>query len=189
MMETESSSMQDKATKKPVAFSPERMERFNALVAKYEVPSSALLPVLWLAQEEFGFLSPDVQRYVAQLLGMPPARVFEAVTFYVMFRKKDMGKWCLQVCNNITCTMMGSEDLLRVIKEELGISKPYEVAADGQFSVVPVQCLGSCDTAPVVQINDDYYEKLDPEKFRDVIRRLKKGEKVPSSHGEVVGHS
>ena len=143
-------------------------------------------PVLYLAQEQFGFLSRDAMKLVAKLLGMPEARVFEAVTFYVMFKKKDMGRWCLQVCNNITCTMMGSEDLLKVIHEELDLNTPNQVTSDGMFSLLPVQCLGSCDTAPVVQINDDYHENLNPEKFREIIRRLKRGEEVLPPQQEAV---
>ena len=158
-------------------FTSERMERFKKTVAKYEAPSCALIPALYLAQEQWGYLTDDNMTYVANLLGMPPRSVFEVASFYFMFRKKDMGKWCLQICNNITCTLMGSEGLLRVAKEELGID-PGEVSADKQFSVVPVQCMGSCDTAPMCSVNDDYVENLTPEKFRQLIRKLRAGEAV-----------
>jgi NADH-quinone oxidoreductase E subunit len=129
---------------------------------------------LWLAQEQFGFLSNEVMDYVAGLLGMPPAHVYEAVTFYVMFKRKDMGKYCLQICNNITCSMMGSEKLIQVAKEELHINF-NEVTEDKMFSLVPVQCLGSCDTAPVVQVNEEYCENLTPEKFKELLERLRSG--------------
>lgn len=167
-----------------IQFSPENMERFKATVAKYEMPASALLPTLYLAQEQFGFLSPEVMIYVASLLGMPPVKVFEAASFYVMFKKKDMGRWCLQVCNNITCTMMGAEKLVKVIQDELGIG-PNEVTKDGLFSYVPVQCLGSCDTAPVCQVNEEYVENLDPEKFRKLIRALSQGESLSESEASL----
>lgn len=158
-----------------IAFNAEIESRFKKLTAKYETLRSALLPTLYLAQEQFGYLSPDVMTYVAKRLDVPPAHVFEAVTFYVLFKKKDMGKFCLQVCNNITCTLMGSEKLIQVVKEELGLSL-NGVSEDKMFSLVPVQCLGSCDTAPVVQVNDDYFEKLNPETFRAVLKKLKAGE-------------
>ncbi len=158
-----------------IAFTPERMKRFEALVAKYEEPACALLPTLYLAQDQFGHLSSPVLEYVARLLKIPPARVFEAASFYVLFKKKDMGKFCLQVCNNITCTMMGSEDLIHVIREDLKL-KAMEVTPDGTFSYMPVQCLGSCDTAPVVQVNEEYFENMDQQKFRDLLRALKDGE-------------
>lgn len=153
-------------------FTPENKKRFDTLVAKYESKASALLPALYIAQEQFGFLEPATLTYVAKLLEIPPAQAFEVASFYFMFKKKDQGKFWLQVCNNVTCTMMGSESLLQVIKEELNLS-PNQVAEDKSFSLSCVQCLGSCDTAPVVQINDHYEEKLDPEKFRTLLRRLK----------------
>lgn len=157
-----------------VSFTPDNQSRFEKIISKYEIKASALLPTLWLAQEQFGFLSNEVMDYVAGLLGMPPAHVYEAVTFYVMFKRKDMGKYCLQICNNITCSMMGSEKLIQVAKEELHINF-NEVTEDKMFSLVPVQCLGSCDTAPVVQVNEEYCENLTPEKFKELIQRLKSG--------------
>lgn len=167
------------------AFTPENLKRFEAIVAKYEVRRSALLPTLWLAQEQFGYLSNEVMDYVATLLDMPPVQVYEAVTFYVMFRKKDLGKYCLQVCVNITCGMMGSDELLKVIKSETGLS-PNGVTEDKMFSLVPVQCLGSCDTAPVVQVNDDFFEKMNPELLKNVIQKLRSGnypEELAKSQG------
>ena len=158
-----------------VVFSPENLARFEKCIAQYEVRKSALLPVLWLAQEQFGFLSTEVMDYVATLLDMPPVQVYEAVTFYVMFRKKDLGKYCLQVCVNVTCGMMGSDALVKVIKDELGLS-PGGVTSDSLFSYVPVQCLGSCDTAPVLQVNDEYFEKMTPALMKEVIQRLRQGQ-------------
>jgi len=155
-----------------VEFSVAAKEKLTKLLAKYEIPQSALLPALYIAQEEFGFLSPAVLIAVAKILNVPPALAFESASFYTMFKKQDMGKWCLQVCNNVTCTMMGSEELLQVVKEEIGLV-PGQVGEDKVFSLLCVQCLGSCDTAPVVQVNDDYIEKLNPEKFRQFLRALK----------------
>ncbi|MBM4303038.1 MAG: NAD(P)H-dependent oxidoreductase subunit E [Deltaproteobacteria bacterium] len=157
-----------------VSFTSENQARFEKIVAKYETKASALLPTLWLAQEQFEYLSNEVMDYVASLLGMPPSHVYEAVTFYVMFKRKDMGKFCLQICNNITCSMMGSEKLIQVARDELHIEF-HEVTEDKMFSLVPVQCLGSCDTAPVVQVNEEYCENLTPEKFKELIHRLKTG--------------
>jgi NADH-quinone oxidoreductase E subunit len=166
-----------------IEFTPEMKKRFEATVAKYEQPVSALLPTLYLAQEQFGYLSSEVLGYVAKILNIPTAHAIEAATFYTMFKKKDMGKWCLQVCNNVTCTMMGSEELIAVVKEELGIEL-HGKTADNQFSMIPVQCLGSCDTAPVVQVNDDYVENLNPDKLRQLIRKLK-GERTTTSEEAV----
>jgi NADH dehydrogenase (ubiquinone) flavoprotein 2 len=157
-----------------VSFTPENKIRFEKILSKYETKASALLPTLWLAQDQFGYLSDEVMDYVAGLLEMKPAHVYEAVTFYVMFKRKDMGKYCLQICNNITCQMMGSEKLIKVAQEELRINF-NEVTDDKMFSLVPVQCLGSCDTAPVVQVNEEYVENLTPEKFKELISRLRSG--------------
>lgn len=167
------------------AFTPENEMRAQSLIKKYEKKRSALLPLLWIVQEQAGYVTQDAAKYVAQKLEMPPSEVWEAVTFYVMFRRKDMGKYCLQVCTNITCTMMGAEKLVEVIQSELGI-KAGQVTSDGMFSLVPVQCLGSCDTAPVVQVNLDYCEKLDPESLRSLIQKLR-AQKVPAELFESLG--
>ncbi|MFM8270603.1 MAG: NADH-quinone oxidoreductase subunit NuoE [Pseudomonadota bacterium] len=159
-------------------FTPDRQTKLETLFSRYEIKASALLPVLRMAQEQWGYLTPEIMDYVAGLLDLCPRHVREVASFYVMLKKQDMGDHCLQVCGNLTCCMMGSDALLKVIEEELGIKKSMELSSDKRFSLMPVQCLGSCDTAPVVQINEDYYEKLTPEIFREIIRKLKNGEQV-----------
>ena len=157
-----------------IAFTSENKSRFEKIVSKYETRRSALLPVLYLAQDQFGHLSGDVLDYVADELQVPRAAAYEAVSFYSMYKKKDMGQYCIQVCNNITCCMMGAEEIIEVIKKETGIEKFHEVSADKKFSLIPVQCLGSCDTGPVAQINQDaYIEGLTPAKIKEHLSRLK----------------
>lgn len=163
---------------KPIQFSPEKLERVQNLVSHYEIKASALLPVLRMAQEEWGYLTPEAMDYVAGLLDLCPRHVREVASFYVLLKKQDLGEYCLQVCGNLTCCMMGSDELMKVIEEELGLKKPMELSSDKRFSLMPVQCLGSCDTAPVIQINEDYFEKLSPEILRGLIRKLKSGENV-----------
>ena len=155
-------------------FTAERLAEFQRVKAKYERPRSALLPVLYLAQEQWSYLSDEALNYVATLLDIPPREVFEAASFYTMFRRKDMGKHCLQVCNNITCTLMGSEALFKTLHDDLGVGLS-EATKDGLFSIVAVQCLGSCGTAPVVQINDDYHENMTCELLRETIQKLRRG--------------
>jgi NADH-quinone oxidoreductase E subunit len=155
-----------------VQFSESSMKRFKETVAKYEVPKSALLPTLWIAQEEFGYLTPPVLDYVAQLLEIPANHVYDTVSFYFMFKKKDWGKHCIQVCNNITCSMMGSEEIIHTVETELGI-KVNDVTADKQMSLQAVQCLGACDVAPVLQVNEDYFENVTPEKMKKIISDLR----------------
>lgn len=155
-----------------VHFSDSTLKKFKETVAKYEQPSCALMPTLYLAQEEFGYLSQETIDYVASLLEMPPNHVHEVVTFYGMYKKKDMGKHCVQICTNITCTMMGADDVVKAASEELKLGL-NEVSADKKFSLQHVQCLGACDVAPVAQINDDYHENLTPESIRTLLRGLK----------------
>ena len=157
------------------SFSAENKARVEKILAKYETKRSALLPVLYVAQDQFGYLTDGAMRLVAETVDVPPTFVYEAALFYSMYKKKDMGRYCVQVCNNITCGMMGSKELIDVAENELGI-KLNGLTPDRMFSLIPVQCLGSCDTAPVVQINDDYHENLNPRSFRELLQKLKKAE-------------
>lgn len=156
-----------------VSFTTDRLERFQKVVARYEVKRSALLPALYLAQEQWSFLSDEVMDYVATLLEMPSREVHEAASFYTLFRRKPMGRYCVSVCNNITCTMMGSEKLLDRLKSELQIGAG-DVTPDGQFSWLHVQCLGSCATAPVVQVNEEYFENMSEAKLTSLLDELKR---------------
>lgn len=166
-----------------IQFSTEREKEFGRLVLKYEVKRSALLPTLYLAQDEWGVLTDEVLSYVAGRLEMTPREVIEAASFYTLFRRKDRGRFCVQVCNNITCTLMGSESLL---KELDGLGVPHDrVTDDGLLSLVHVQCLGSCNTAPVVQINDDYFENMTTSKLRSVVGGIRSGRNLASLQEEV----
>lgn len=154
-----------------IEFTEHNMERFKNIVQKYEIKNSALLPTMYLAQEQFGYLSNEVLLYVAKILDLPAREVFEAASFYVFFKLKKM-RYCLSVCNNITCSMFGSEKLSRRIYELLTI-RHDEVTDDNIFGMKHVQCLGSCNTAPVVQVNEDYYEHMDEKKLEDLITTLR----------------
>lgn len=164
-----------------IKFSPELEKKVEAIISRYEIKASALLPILRLAQEQWGHLTPAIMDYVANILDLSPRHVREVASFYVMLKKQDMGDFCLQVCTNLTCCMMGSDELLKVIQEELGLKKPMELTSDKRFSLMPVQCLGSCDTAPVVQVNEDYFEKLNPNLLRELLKKLRDG--VPVKPG------
>ncbi|MCB0405005.1 MAG: NAD(P)H-dependent oxidoreductase subunit E [Bdellovibrionales bacterium] len=168
----------------PVHFSEQMLETVDRLIAKYEKPECALLPILHLAQDQFGHLSPPVLNYVASLLKMPPGKVFDVVSFYTMFKTRDMGKWCLQICHNVTCTMMGAERLVHAAVESLGVGV-NGVTEDKQFSLVTVECLGSCDKAPVMQVNNEFVERaLDAEKVKNLIKDLR--EKGQTTFEEVT---
>lgn len=152
-------------------FSEKGLEEFRRVVARYPRKQAAILPVLHIAQREFGHISPEVIRYVAKLLDLSPARVDGVVTFYTMFNKRPVGRHHLQVCRNVSCSLLGAFHLIEVISGELGIS-PGETTPDGRFTLSLVECLGSCGTAPVMQVNDDYMENLTEEKVRGLLLEL-----------------
>jgi NADH-quinone oxidoreductase E subunit len=144
----------------PVQFSAETYKQFEEVLTHYPTKRAAILPTFWLAQEEFGYLSPEVMEYVAQLLDLSPAYVAAVASFYTMFDKQPMGKFHLQVCTNLSCTLLGAERIVECLEKKLGI-RLGETTADKKFSLSEVECLGSCGTAPVLQVsNGDYYENL-----------------------------
>jgi len=164
---------------KEVQFSEKSMREFNALLTRYDEKRSALLPVLHLAQDEFGALSDDVIHYVARMMDLSPSQVLEVVTFYHMYHRKPVGEHHLQFCVTLSCWMAGSHQLLKSTCSRLGI-REGETSTDGKFTVSRVQCLGSCGSAPVVQVNETYYENLSPEKLNRLINSCKEGEpKIP----------
>ncbi len=156
-----------------VAFSDAALKAFDEIVKRYPEKRAALLPVLHLAQREFGWLSQDVMEYVGQLLDVPVGEVYDTASFYTMFYKKPVGKYHIQVCHTLSCALRGARNIYNHLEYKLGI-KNGEVTPDGKFSLVKVECLGSCGTAPVVQINDDYYEGLTIETLDDILNKLDK---------------
>ena len=157
----------------PVEFKPEVKKEFEDIAARYPVRRAALLPALWLAQREFGWISGDAMLAVAKLVGCSPAQVLETASFYTMYQKQKPGKYHLQVCQTISCLLNGSEEIKKTIQTKLGI-KNGETTKDGQFSYQTVECLASCHTGPCMQVNDDYHENLTPESTEKLIEELKK---------------
>jgi NADH-quinone oxidoreductase E subunit len=155
-----------------LAFSKETRAKHERLLTRYPNREAAILPTLYLAQREFGHLSDEAIMYVADLLGFTPARIYGVATFYTMYNKKPVGKYHLQVCRNLSCSLMGAEHLIERVSEKLGV-KPGETTADGRFTLSTVECLGSCGTAPVMQVNDDYYENLSEESIDAILDRLR----------------
>jgi len=147
-------------------------EHIEDILKRYPTRRAALLPVLWLCQERYGWLSPGVLRSVAARLDESPAFVEGVVTFYTMFYTKPPAQYVLQVCETLSCAVCGGKELLHHIEQRLGI-KPGQRTSDGVFQLVGVQCLGACGSAPVVQINDDYHENLTIESLDAVLDELK----------------
>jgi NADH-quinone oxidoreductase subunit E len=154
-----------------VRFSEAALREVERLVSLYPSKRAAILPVLWLAQKEFGYLSTEVQRYVAELLGFPLAWIAGLASFYTMLYKKPVGRFHLQVCTNISCTLRGADEIVRCLERRLGVGLG-ETTPDGRFTLDEVECLASCGTAPAMQVNDEYYEHLDPEKVLELVDRL-----------------
>ena len=153
-------------------FSPETYKQFEATVARYPKKEAALLPVLYLAQKEFGHLGPEAIAYVAKLMDQAPARVHGVVSFYTMYNVKPIGRHHIQVCRTLSCALRGAEKMTGFIKNKLDI-EPGQTTADGRFTLSEVECLASCGTAPMMQIDDDYYEGLTEEKVGEILEGLK----------------
>ena len=148
--------------------STQTRQKIESFKTVYETNQSALIPALHAAQEEQGWLSEETQREVAEILGLAEQFVRGVVSFYTMFYQRPVGKYVLQVCRNLSCCAMGGHRLQRQIEERLAI-KDGETTTDGRFTLVSVECLGSCGTAPVLMVNDKYHENVSPQ---DVDRLL-----------------
>jgi len=141
---------------------------------KYPDPRSALLPAMYVAQREHGWLSPVVMRDVAEVMDLPPTEVASVASFYTMFNRQPMGENLIQVCTNISCSLLGAEHIVEYLKSKLGIDVG-QTTPDNKFTLVTVECLGSCGTAPMMQINDTYYEDLTEEKIDRILAKLAEG--------------
>ena len=152
-------------------FSEEIKKKLEEIIAHYPQKSAALLPVLHLAQREFGHISPEEEKTVASLLGLKPIEVREVVTFYSMFLREPIGKYHIQVCSNLSCSILGAENLIDYLKEKLSVGVG-ETTADQKFTLSTVECLGACEQAPCMMINFDYYGNLDQDKIDEILDKL-----------------
>lgn len=171
----------DDAQPDSFVFSAPNLKRAREIIAKYPSgkQASAVMPLLDLAQRQHdNWLPRAAMDYIADMLDMPRIRVYEVATFYTMYNLKPVGKNFVQVCTTTPCWLRGSDGIVSACKKKLGI-EPGETTADGKFTVIEVECLGACVNAPMVQINDDYYEDLTPERMEMILDALAKGEKVP----------
>lgn len=163
------------------AFSDESLERAKKVIARYPEgrEASATIALLDLAQRDNGgHLSRNVIEYVAKFLNVAPIRIYEVASFYSMFYLEPNGKYLVQVCRTTPCWLRGAADLTDGCRKKLGIELG-QTTEDGLFSLVEVECLGACANAPMVQINDDYYEDLSAERLGEIIDALSAGEEVP----------
>lgn len=144
------------------------------LCAKYPRRDAALIPLLLELQKESGYVAEEAMDELARFLGLPYSRVKAVVTFYTMFNREPVGRYHLQVCRNISCHMAGAPGLLARLRAKLGIAEG-ETTPDGLFTLSAVECLGACGAAPVVQVNDEYFERLDEAKLDALLEDLKHG--------------
>lgn len=165
----------DSAKRAETVFSEEAMKTAQAIISRYPEgkQKSALLPILHLAQAEFGgWLSPETMDYVASILKIRPVEVFEVASFYTMYNLKPMGKCVLEVCQTSSCWLNGAEDIVKYIEKKLNI-KVGETTKDGMFSLKVAECLGSCGTAPMLQCGASYHENLTYEKVDAILETYK----------------
>ncbi len=151
---------------------PENLKRVEEVRKKYPQARAALLPVLWIAQEQEGWISEPMMRSVGDLLGLPYSHILGVVTFYTMFHSKEEGRYHIEVCTNVSCMLRGSDKILATIGKVCGV-KPGETSADGKWTVSEVECMGACGGAPMFAIGEEYYENLTPEKTEQILTSLK----------------
>ena len=160
-------------------FTPENLEQAKAHIAKYPPgrQASAVLPLLWIAQyQNGGWLPKAAMDYIAELLAMAPIRVYEVATFYTMFNLRPVGRYLLQACTTTPCWLRGSDAVVEACERELGIAVGGSTP-DGLFTLVEVECLGACVNAPILQVDDDFYEDMDAEKVTALLDALRRGER------------
>jgi len=162
----------------PFIFTNENNKRVQAILDIYPEghKRAAMIPLLDLAQRQHGWLPISAMHKVAEILGLPNMRVYEVATFYTMFIRKPIGKFHVQICTTTPCWLRGSDEILECLKDtlkcEVGQTSPC-----GQFTLSEVECLGACVNAPMIQVNDDYFEDLKPEDIKEIIQSLKAGTK------------
>jgi NADH-quinone oxidoreductase E subunit len=150
---------------------PETDRRIDELLARFPMKGSALLPALYLVQEEKGHVSDESMEYVASKIGVSPAFVAGVVSFYTMFRRRPVGRHHIQVCRTLPCALGGADGLMAHLRTRLGI-KDGETRADGTISLASVECLGACDRAPFIQINDREHGPVDTGKMDEILKGL-----------------
>lgn len=151
--------------------SPENLQKVEAIRRHYPESKAALLPALWIAQEQEGWISTEMMQYLGTLLGVDYAQVLGVVTFYTMFQDKPHGKYHLEICTNVSCMLRGSDALIDAVHRCTG-AKPGQTSADGKFTVSETECMGACGGAPMVAIGEEYYERLTAQKLEEILKTL-----------------
>jgi NADH-quinone oxidoreductase E subunit len=151
-------------------FSSAAMQEIEEIRTKYPSARAALLPALYVAQREFGWLSRKAYVAVGEQLGVPTATVRGVATFYAMYKQKPMGRHLIQLCTNVSCMILGAERLVDFLKTKYGL-EPGGISSDGRFSLVIMECIGACGTAPAMLVNDDFHENLTEKNLQDILEK------------------
>jgi NADH-quinone oxidoreductase subunit E len=163
--------------------SEESIKKLRELKDKFPDRRTAILPALHLVYDQFGYIGNEQLQEAAEIIDLPYLELAENASFYTMFPKKPVGKYFIQVCNNLSCALLGADSLVDYLLEKLNL-KLGETTPDGLFTVVTVECLGSCGSAPMMQVNDEYYENLTRKKVEELLEEFRrngaKGEETPS---------
>ena len=155
-----------------IEFSRTAKAECDQIIAKYPEKRAAMLPVLYLAEKEFGHISLEVEKYVGILLDVPPVKVHEVMTFYTLIAAKPHGKYHFQVCRGLSCDLKGCVEIIDYLSGKLKLSS-NETSDDLMYTFTPVECLAACETAPMMQLNEDYYGNLTKEKIDDILKESK----------------
>ena len=158
-------------TGEPFAFDTERDAEFERLVVRYPIRESMIMPALWMAQEQQGWISAEAIEYIAERIGTYPAKVFELATFYTMYQLKPVGTYHICVCRTLSCWLRDKQEMVDYLAEEYDL-RPGKVTEDGRFSLEEVECLGHCGTAPVIQLNGEFHEDMDLDKLKALLATL-----------------
>ncbi len=167
------SSRKNSAVRQEINLSSAADKRAAEVIAQYPQSRSAIMALLYIAQEELGSITQEGVEWVAKKLALPPVQVWEVATFYTMYYKKPVGKYHVQVCRTLPCALRGAKRISEYLHDRFGL-RPGEVSQDGLWSFEEVECLGSCGTAPMCQINDVFFENLSEEKLDTLLTRIEK---------------
>lgn len=154
-------------------FSQETEDKFKHLASIYPRKRSALIPMLLLAQKEHGYIKAETINYLGKYLDLDPSEVDSILSFYTLLRRRPVGKYHIMVCTNLSCLLQGSDDIVACIERKIGV-RLGEITSDGLFSAIEFECLGSCTTAPCMQVNGEFYENLDVSRTETIVDDLRK---------------
>ncbi len=166
-----------------VAWTEQELAEIEEIASRYPSRRSAMLPVLWMAQHKFGWLSLPVLELVAETVGVPPSEARAVASFYTMLKKKPTGRYVLQVCHTLSCALNGAEEIIRHIESKYDFDENGNTP-DGLFTLERVECLASCGSGPMMQVGEHYYERLTPEKVDEILAGFESGEPLPTPRPE-----